>query len=275
MVENDLYRVILSNRGAVVQSWELKKYTDADRRPLDLVHSEAARESGDWPLSLQIADAQVEQTVNRALYVVKPSAAPAQGTLTAPAEIEFDWSDGQVEVTKRLKFDDSYIVQVESSVQRGGQPIAHRIAWRGGFGDFAVLPAQRAMTAFTGAAGSIRVIAATGLGVPNQRTIPAELPGSFDVVGIEDRYFTAAFMPPEPPAGQPLPADMTLSGRQLTRNTMLSGQQPQEILAGNGRRDHGVRAAGHARVRRAERSGHAQGRASAARFGWCNSAGLA
>jgi YidC/Oxa1 family membrane protein insertase len=115
-------------------------------------------------------------------------------------------------------------------VQRGGQPIAHRIAWRGGFGDFAVLPAQRVMTAFTGAAGGIRVITAAGLGDPNQRTVPAELPGSFDVVGIEDRYFTAAFMPPEAPAAQLLPAVMTLSGRQLTRNTLIGGQAQQEIL---------------------------------------------
>ena len=67
VVENGLYRVVLSNRGAVVQSWKLKKYTDADRKPLDLVHAEAARETGDWPLSLQIADAQIEQAVNRGL----------------------------------------------------------------------------------------------------------------------------------------------------------------------------------------------------------------
>src|SRR5579862_3913862 len=30
IVENGLYRVVFSNRGAVVRSWELKKYTDAN-----------------------------------------------------------------------------------------------------------------------------------------------------------------------------------------------------------------------------------------------------
>ena len=56
-------------------------------------------------------------------------------TLLAPAEIDFQWSDGQTEVTKRLKFDRSYIAEVEVSVRHNGQPVPHRVAWRGGFGD--------------------------------------------------------------------------------------------------------------------------------------------
>jgi YidC/Oxa1 family membrane protein insertase len=86
------------------------------------------------------------------------------------------------------------------------------------------------MHAFTGAAGSIRVIAVDGLGVPDQETTPADLPGTFDVVGIEDLYFTAAFLPPEPPPGQPLPALMTISGRQLVRTVQRDGEAQQEIL---------------------------------------------
>jgi len=238
VVESDLYRVVLSNRGAVVRSWQLKKYNDASRPPrrLDLVHAEAAQESGNWPFSVQIGDAQVEQAANRSLYLVTPSAAAASGApLTAPAEIEFRWSDGQVTIVKRLKFDSSYIVHVDSSVQRAGQPMAHRLAWRGGFGDFAAFQAARQMHAFTGLAGSIGVIAAGSLGVPEQGSTPADQPGSFDVVGIEDLYFTAAFLPPEPPPGQSAslpggPAMMTLSGRQLVRTVQRDGTAEQEII---------------------------------------------
>jgi len=234
VVESELYRVVLSNRGAVVRSWQLKKYNDASRPPrrLDLVHAEAAQESGNWPFSLQMGDAQSEQATNQALFLVIPQGGTAASgaPLTAPAEIEFRWSDGQLSVTKRLRFDNSYIVHVDSSVQRTGQPVAHRLAWRGGFGDFAAFQAARQMHAFTGVAGSIRVIAADSLGVPDQASTPADQSGSFDVVGIEDLYFTAAFMPPEPPPGQPLPAVMTLSGRQLVRTVQVDGEAQQEIL---------------------------------------------
>jgi YidC/Oxa1 family membrane protein insertase len=234
VVESDLYRVVLSNRGAVVRSWQLKQYDDSNRPPrqLDLVNAAAAQQSGSWPFSLKIADAQLEQAANQALYVLaQPSAgASADATLTAPAEVEFRWSDGQFAVTKRLKFDSSYVVQVETSVQRQGQPVAHRIAWRGGFGDSAAFQVATRMQVFSGLAGSISVISVGNLGLPDQRTTPADRPGSFDVVGIEDLYFAAAFLPPEPPPGQPLPAVMTLSDWQLVRTIEEEGQSRQETL---------------------------------------------
>src|SRR2546425_11767644 len=55
VVENDLYRVEFSNRGAVVKSWKLKKYQDDNKPPrtLDLVHPDAAQQLGGWPFSLE------------------------------------------------------------------------------------------------------------------------------------------------------------------------------------------------------------------------------
>ena len=51
VVENELYRVTFSNRGAQVTSWILKKYTDDDGKLLDLVNQKAAAKLG-YPLSL-------------------------------------------------------------------------------------------------------------------------------------------------------------------------------------------------------------------------------
>ena len=49
-----------ANRGGVVRSWQLKKYTDGGNPPrvLDLVNADLARQTDSWPLSLQFADAQ-------------------------------------------------------------------------------------------------------------------------------------------------------------------------------------------------------------------------
>jgi YidC/Oxa1 family membrane protein insertase len=65
--------------------------------------------------------------------------------------------------------------------------------------------------------------------VKNQTTTPNDVAGAFDAVGIEDHYFAAAFMPAEPPGGQPAPAVMTLSGRQLTVTALVDGKAQQEI----------------------------------------------
>src|SRR5262249_1774092 len=51
VVENDLYRVTFTNRGAQAKSWLLKKYLDDQGHPLDLVNQAAAAKFG-YPLSL-------------------------------------------------------------------------------------------------------------------------------------------------------------------------------------------------------------------------------
>ena len=117
VVESDLYRVELSNRGAVVRSWQLKKYTDEGNPPhtLDLVNADLARQTGSWPLSLQFADAQLESAANQGLYVVKASSARRRRrTRTARSRLRRrSNSTGAMASSRsprRLKFDRSYIL---------------------------------------------------------------------------------------------------------------------------------------------------------------------
>ncbi len=81
VVSSPLYYVELSNRGGVVRSWQLKKYTDGGNPPrvLDLVNADLARQTNSWPLSLQLADMQQESAANQGLYVVKASRRERRG----------------------------------------------------------------------------------------------------------------------------------------------------------------------------------------------------
>jgi YidC/Oxa1 family membrane protein insertase len=236
VVESDLYRVELSNRGGVVRSWQLKKYTDEGNPPrtLDLVNADLARQTGGWPLSLQLADQQLESAANQGLYIVKAtsdgSTTDTDNTIAAPAQVEFHWSDGRLNVTKTLKFDRSYIIGVETSVQQNGSPASYSVAWRGGFGDVTAFRAAVQALVFDGRDGSVSTITTKNVGVPNQRNVPAEVPGTFSAAGIEDLYFAAAFLPAEPPAGQPVPDVLTLSARQATHTLQNDGKTTQEIL---------------------------------------------
>src|SRR3984893_18266475 len=75
VIESDLYRVQISNRGAVVRSWQLTKFTDDHTPPrtLDLVHPEAAQQEGGFPFSLALDDPQQESAANGAFYELKSS----------------------------------------------------------------------------------------------------------------------------------------------------------------------------------------------------------
>ncbi len=136
IVESGVYHVELSNKGAVVRNWVLEQYTDESTPPkkLDLVHPDAATQFGGWPLSVVLDDPQLESRANAALYEVKVTPRHS-GALQAPAEVDFTWSDGHLSVTKKIKFDSTYIAEIHLSVELDGRPMPAALAWRGGFGD--------------------------------------------------------------------------------------------------------------------------------------------
>jgi len=209
VVQSDTYRVQISNRGAVVRSWQLSKFTDdhSPPRPLDLVHPDAAQQEGGYPFSLALDDAQQEAAANSAFYEIKSSGVvpEAGAVLKVPAEVTLSWSDGHLEVTKDLKFNESYIVDAQTSVSLDGKPLPYGISWRGGFGDITAYRAALQTQVFDSSAGKLNTLAAKNLGRSGQPGARATIPGPFDFVGVEDLYFAAAFLPPlqPPPAYMP------------------------------------------------------------------------
>ena len=195
VVDNDLYRVEFSNRGAVVKSWQLKKYFDDAKPPhvLDVVHPEAAQQTGGWPFALVLDDEQVETAANGGLYQFSSSA----NEIHAPADVEFVWSDGRVEVTKHFHFDHTYVLRAETSVKVNGIPVTNGLAWLGGFGDLTVSNPRPidTVSVFYSENGKLNATAAKKLD-----TLDKWPHGTWQVLrdwsGIQDRYFAAVFLPP-------------------------------------------------------------------------------
>jgi YidC/Oxa1 family membrane protein insertase len=111
--------------------------------------------------------------------------------------LEFSWSDGHLEVTKHYHFDHSYVVHVNATAKLDGKAIEVGLAWLGGFGDLTVTnPAPvETVTTYYSEGGKI-----TNLPYKKLEGLDTWGPGIWqggkDFTGIEDRYFTAAFLPP-------------------------------------------------------------------------------
>jgi YidC/Oxa1 family membrane protein insertase len=185
-IENELYRVTFTNRGAQVSSWLLKNYKDSDGKPLDLVHHQAAQQFG-YPLSLYTYDTAITTAVNSGLYV--PS---ATGNLAAPASLSFKYSSGGIDVTKTFSFDETYVLHADVSVTRNGAPIRALISWPGGFGDQDNAQAYASAQVDITRNGKEEHVAAKK--VSGGETIN----GPFDWAGTSSAYFAAIFLPDAP-----------------------------------------------------------------------------
>lgn len=223
VVENDLYRVEFSNRGAVVKSWQLKHYTDDSKPPrvLDVVHQEAAAQTGGWPFAVILDDAQLESAANAGLYQISSPAS----SVNAPADVEFSWSDGHLEVRKRFHFDHTYVVRAETSAKLDGAPITAGLAWLGGFGDLTVtnpVPVETVTTYYT-ETGKLTMFAHKKLDGP-EKWGPGVWQGGKDWTGIQDRYFTAAFLPPNGAT----PGSLETRYWKVFRTVQAEGKETQE-----------------------------------------------
>jgi YidC/Oxa1 family membrane protein insertase len=194
VVENDLYRITFTNRGAQVKSWVLKKYDDDHGKPLELV-SKAADKYG-YPLSLWTYDETQRNKINSALYVLSSdhpvTAEKTGGTFTAPADITFEYADPDVSVHKTFRFDHTYIVHIETSVAARGSHVTAFPMWPSGFGDEAS-PASFAASRIEHQYGN------TTQRLDLKKVSGGNtLAGPFNWAGVVDQYFAAVFLPDDP-----------------------------------------------------------------------------
>lgn len=199
VLEDNDFRVVLSNRGAVAESWVLKNFKDSEGNPLDLVNKSAAPLLG-YPLSLFLYDKDLEKKVNEAMYVATASVSPdgAQG-------VTFEYSDGTLSVRKvfRIKKNASknFVLDVETEVTNSGQRVQALPQWPSGMGD------QSTVAHFTSGKidwqqdGKIEHKAAvSGWFITGKKYISngQTIHGPFEWVGTADQYFAAVFMPASP-----------------------------------------------------------------------------
>ncbi len=247
IVDTDIYRVTLSNRGGTVRSWILKKYRDKQGKPLELIN-EASYSKVAPPFSIVLRDDKTADALNYGLYVAKP-AANGLG-------IEYEFSDGKNYAKKTFQFSNSggaraFLSQIETEVTINGMPADHLIQWRGGFGDATVLnrtgeqhvvyfdPHEAAMLGF----GQGKL---TNKDAKSVKDGPVISTGDYSFAGLDDRFFAAVFLPkdntqikveaikddvPPAPAGkEEMRVGVEVGGDSVNRFTLFVGPKDIDLL---------------------------------------------
>jgi YidC/Oxa1 family membrane protein insertase len=204
-IENEQYKIVFTNRGALVKHWILKKYSDSAGKPLDMVQPQASARFG-FPLSLFTYEPALTAQLNEALY--RLSASGVQPTATGHAYVPqtsaltFHYAAGGVDAVKTIRFDSSYVVTVETAVTRNSAPVRALVQWPAGLGDMEeFLPSSVARGPVLTSASSLFAWSIDG----KQDSLKAksvsgnetrDLP--YEYAAITDLYFAAAFLPDAP-----------------------------------------------------------------------------
>ena len=202
-VENELYKIVFSNRGAQVKHWILKKYNDTAGKPLDMVQPQVAAQFG-FPLSLFTYEPALTSQLNQGLYQLTVSGAQpsATGVVLAPTALTFHYAANGADVVKTISFDASYVVSVETHVLRNGAPVRALVQWPSGLGDMEeFLPSSTTRSMIRTSASSTFAWAADGkqdYEAAGKVSGDATLDQPYSYVAVTDLYFASAFLPDDP-----------------------------------------------------------------------------
>jgi YidC/Oxa1 family membrane protein insertase len=201
-VENNLFKIVFSNRGGQVKQWILKQYKSSDGKPLDMVQPQVAARFG-YPLSLFTYEPELTSQLNQALYQATVNGQPAGNWVAAPSAITFHYAAGGLDVVKTFRFDQSYVVTAETRVLRNGSPVRALVSWPGGLGDMEEFLPANSSTAKT--RSTVRTSpqsmfawslndkqdSVAGRKIGNNATFNQP----YGFAAISDLYFAAAFLP--------------------------------------------------------------------------------
>ncbi|HEX7019273.1 MAG TPA: membrane protein insertase YidC [Gemmatimonadaceae bacterium] len=194
VVDGPAVRAVFDTRGATLASWELKKYSDAAGRPLELVPPNAPSGSV-RPFTLAVDDTALTATLARAVYT--PSATHVDLTTGQPS-VRFEYREGDLVVQKTFAFDAAhpYVITFSETVTRGGRRLNPIIEWGPALGDGITVktrsynPPPQPMYFRDG-----KVKRIDPKKIPDQ---PSQ-EGDLGFAGVDDHYFLSAVINPAQP----------------------------------------------------------------------------
>jgi YidC/Oxa1 family membrane protein insertase len=189
VVDNADVHAVFTTRGAVLKSWQLKKYHDDHGQPFEMIAGHAPADSP-LPFTLAVDDAALSAKLAAALFTV---------TSENGDQLQFDYADETgVRAQKIFSIapDKPYVVNVTATVIVGGKPVPTTLKWGPALGSGITVksrtynpPPQPVFFKD----GKVTRIA------PDKIAAQPVQEGTFGFAGVDDHYFLAAMVKPKEP----------------------------------------------------------------------------
>jgi YidC/Oxa1 family membrane protein insertase len=189
VVDNADVHAVFTTRGAVLKSWQLKKYHDDRGQPFEMIAGHAPPDSP-LPFSLATDDPALSAKLAAALFTV---------TSENGDQLQFDYTDESgVRAQKIFSIapDRPYVVNVSATVTAGGKPVATTLNWGPALGSGITVKSRTynpPPQPIFYKDGKVSRIARDKIGEqPVQE-------GGFGFAGVDDHYFIVAVVKPKDP----------------------------------------------------------------------------
>ena len=183
IIETDLYRAILTNRGGVIKAWELKKYKDTGKSQVQLIPQ---ADGIIYPLSLDIEGADINDKIFAA---DKNNISLSKDMVKDTITLSYADSKG-IKVEKRLTFyNDTYKIDIDLSAEGMDKPVFFSIG--SDFGIFDKKATGRG--SYIGAVASVDGKVKRDL--PKKAGEVVQYQGKIAWAATEDKYFIASIIP--------------------------------------------------------------------------------
>ena len=206
-VDNADVHAVFTTRGAVLKSWQLKKYRDEQKQPLEMIAGHAPADSP-LPFTLGVDDPAV---------AAKLAAAPF--TLTSEGgspgwQAQFDYADEsglRAQKIFSIAADKPYLINVTASVTREGKPVPTTLRWGPALGSGITVKSRTynppPQPIFFKDGKVSRISPAKIAAQPAQE-------GTFGFAGVDDHYFLVAVVKPKAAIRvEYAPVDVEIAGR--------------------------------------------------------------
>jgi len=123
VIQGDLYRAVLDNKGAVLTGWQLNKYNAADGEFFEMIAPNPGSVDP-YPGSLSFGDPSLDGPANREHYEVEVQGGGVMGDLVPPVTVVMRLRRGDLSIEKEYRFGGgSYVVELSISCRRAGRPL--------------------------------------------------------------------------------------------------------------------------------------------------------
>lgn len=223
VIQGDLYRAVLDNRGGLLTSWELLQYKTARGGTFEMIAAEHDAETRPYLGSLLFDDPSPSKAANGEFYDIQvEGSAESSGILVPPVSVTMRLRRGGLSVDKTWRFEkDNYLVDLSLSAEREGKPLAGRFLLGQDIGPESehLLSSTAQLEAISYRDGKVRRES-----LPKEENKIQKMEGDVRWVGLDMRYFGIIAIP-----AQPLPAfEITrraakavgLDGKEVDRNLL-------------------------------------------------------